>query len=66
MPPLYEFECSKCGTKSEKLVKMDTDHIECTCGSKAIKVTSLPANPQFHGGGWTPKFHRKMERGRSR
>lgn len=65
MPPLYEFTCTnkKCNHKSEKLVKTDTKHITCSkCGSESIKIISLPSDPRFTGGGWTPKFHPKMDR----
>lgn len=61
--PMYEFKCEKCGHTSEKLVKMDTKHIECgKCGGESIKVTSLTSPAKFSGGGWTPKYHPKMGR----
>jgi putative FmdB family regulatory protein len=56
--PIYEYLCLKCGTKSEKLLKSSVPEIECKCGSRSIKVMSLPADPQVVGG--TPKFHPKM------
>jgi putative FmdB family regulatory protein len=58
--PMYEFTCQnkECKHTSEKLVKMDTKSIECSkCSGTAVKVVSLPSNPKFSGGGWTPKFH---------
>lgn len=54
---MYEFECQKCGHKSEKLLKIDdkTDAIECSkCGGNAIKVFSV-STTRFKGGGWMTK-----------
>jgi putative FmdB family regulatory protein len=60
MPPLYEYECLKCGKKTEKLSKVNEfPTIECgDCGGEGIKVTSLTATPQIAGG--TPKFYPNM------
>lgn len=59
--PMYEFSCTKCSNISEKLVPMDTKHITCgKCGSESVKIVSLTGSPQFHGTGFTPRFHPNM------
>lgn len=60
--PMYEYRCKDCSHTSEKIVRTeDRDTpLECSkCGSLAVRVTSLPAPPQFKGSGWTEKFHKK-------
>lgn len=55
--PMYEFECQKCGHKSEKLMKIDdpSESIKCSkCDGTAIKVYSL-SNAHFKGTGWVPR-----------
>ena len=49
--PVYEFECPE-GTVTERLVKMDTQSIECPeCGRKAKKIISS-CSFELKGGGW--------------
>jgi putative FmdB family regulatory protein len=49
--PVYEFECPA-GTITEKLVRMDTQHINCPkCGKRARKIIS-PCTFDLKGGGW--------------
>jgi putative FmdB family regulatory protein len=49
--PVYEFECPK-GTITEKLVPMNTKHVNCPkCGLKAKKIIS-PCSFELKGGGW--------------
>ena len=49
--PVYEFECPA-GTITEKLVRMDTQHINCPkCGKRARKIIS-PCTFELKGGGW--------------
>ncbi len=41
--PIYEFVCSDCGHKEDKLVSMGTDSILCTsCGKTMHKMMSAP------------------------
>lgn len=57
--PMYEFECQKCGTRTEKLQKMEeaTQEIPCPkCTGTAVKVASR-SNTHFKGWGWTPKHY---------
>lgn len=58
--PMYEFECQKCGHKTEKLMKIEdnTKKIACSkCDGIAVKAVSR-ASAHFKGGGWTPKHYR--------
>ncbi|MFZ2040679.1 MAG: zinc ribbon domain-containing protein, partial [Desulfobacterales bacterium] len=49
--PVYEFKCPD-GTITERLVRMDTEEIECpTCGQKAAKIMSQ-CSFKLKGGGW--------------
>ena len=47
--PMYEFECDACGERSEALVEVGTETIECRhCGSpKTSRVFSAQA-PSMH------------------
>ena len=51
--PLYEYECSKCGHRFEKIQKFsDPPPKSCPkCGGKVKKLPSAPAI-QFKGTGW--------------
>jgi len=51
--PLYEYLCSKCGHRFEKIESTDAStRKKCPkCGSKAERVQSAPAI-QFKGSGW--------------
>jgi putative FmdB family regulatory protein len=57
--PMYEFECQKCGVRTDKLIKRDESHDKITCpkcGGEAINVPATSA-AHFKGAGWTPKHH---------
>jgi putative FmdB family regulatory protein len=51
--PLYEYECRKCGARSEVMQKMtDKPLTKCKeCGGRLEKLLSAPAI-QFKGSGW--------------
>jgi len=51
--PLYEYECTKCGHRFEKIQKFSDPHVKkCPeCGGKVEQVISAPA-VQFKGSGW--------------
>jgi len=51
--PLYEYQCVKCGRKTEKIESVDGPHLKkCPhCGGKVEALISAPAI-QFKGAGW--------------
>ncbi len=51
--PLYEYECSKCGKRFEKIEKVTAPHRQkCPdCGARADRLLAAPAI-QFRGSGW--------------
>ena len=51
--PLYEYECSSCKIRFERIQKFSDPSVEAcpTCGAKVRKVLSSPAI-QFKGTGW--------------
>jgi putative FmdB family regulatory protein len=51
--PLYEYECLKCGKKTEKIENVSGPHLKkCPrCGGKVERLQSAPAI-QFKGSGW--------------
>jgi putative FmdB family regulatory protein len=51
--PLYEYECTKCHKKTEKIESVSGPHLKkCPhCGGKVERVQSAPAI-QFKGAGW--------------
>ncbi|GAC1635393.1 MAG: hypothetical protein NVS9B14_12570 [Candidatus Acidiferrum sp.] len=51
--PLYEYECVKCGTKTEKIENVSGPHLKkCPkCGGKVERAITAPAS-QFKGSGW--------------
>jgi putative FmdB family regulatory protein len=51
--PLYEYQCLKCGKKTEKIESVAGPHLKkCPhCGEKVERVQSAPAI-QFKGSGW--------------
>jgi len=51
--PLYEYECPKCGTRFEKIEKVDAPHRQkCPkCGARAERLLAPPAI-HFKGSGW--------------
>jgi putative FmdB family regulatory protein len=51
--PLYEYECTKCHKKTEKIESVSGPHLKkCPhCGGKVERVVTAPAI-QFKGAGW--------------
>jgi putative FmdB family regulatory protein len=51
--PLYEYECTKCHKRTEKIENVSGPHLKkCPhCGGKVESVLSAPAI-QFKGAGW--------------
>ncbi len=51
--PIYEYQCTACGTRLEALQKIsDPPLTECgSCGGKLQRLPSAPAF-QFRGSGW--------------
>ena len=51
--PLYEYQCVKCGRKTEKIESVDGAHLKkCPhCAGKVETLISAPAI-QFKGAGW--------------
>lgn len=51
--PLYEYECTKCHKKTEKIEGVSGPHLrKCPhCGGKVERLQSAPAI-QFKGAGW--------------
>ena len=51
--PLYEYECTKCHRKTEKIESVSGPHLKkCPhCGAKVERLMAAPAI-QFKGAGW--------------
>ena len=49
--PVYEFEC-QCGEIIEKIVRMNTETIECPKCHKTAKKIISPCTFELKGGGW--------------
>lgn len=51
--PLYEYECTVCGHRVERIEKVSGPHLgECPkCGGKVERILAPPAI-QFKGSGW--------------
>ena len=51
--PLYEYECTKCRTRFERIEKLAGPHLKkCqNCGGKVERLMASPAI-QFKGSGW--------------
>lgn len=51
--PLYEYECQKCGRRTEKIEAVTGPHLKkCPhCGGKVERAITAPAI-QFKGSGW--------------
>jgi len=51
--PLYEYQCTKCHRKTEKIENVSGPHLKkCPhCGGKVERVLAAPAI-QFKGSGW--------------
>lgn len=54
--PIYDFKCSECETKFEKLVKMSEEKAECPeCKRQADKIVVQPGGSggfSLKGDGW--------------
>jgi len=51
--PLYEYECTKCGKRTEKIERASGPHLKkCPhCGGRVERLIGAPAI-QFKGSGW--------------
>ena len=51
--PLYEYQCAKCGKRTEKIENLSGPHLKkCPhCGGKVERMVTAPAI-QFKGSGW--------------
>lgn len=51
--PIYEYECTECGKRTEQLQRMDDPPLAAcpSCGGAVKKLFSAPA-VQFKGSGW--------------
>lgn len=51
--PLYEYQCAKCGRRTEKIENVSGPHLKkCPhCGGKVERLLTAPAI-QFKGSGW--------------
>jgi putative FmdB family regulatory protein len=51
--PLYEYQCAKCGRRTEKIENVSGPHLKkCPhCGGKVEQTLTAPAI-QFKGSGW--------------
>ena len=65
--PLYEYECQKCGRRTEKIESVDVPHVKkCPhCGGKVERLVAARAI-QFKGAGWyVTDYAKKSSRGDS-
>lgn len=62
--PLYEYECVKCGRRTEKIEGVDGPHLKkCPhCGGKVERLVTAPAI-QFKGAGWYVTDYAKKSSG---
>lgn len=62
--PLYEYECQKCGRRTEKIENVDGPHLrKCPhCGGKVERLVTAPAI-QFKGAGWYVTDYAKKSSG---
>ena len=51
--PLYEYQCAKCGKRTEKIESVSGPHLKrCPlCGGRVERMVTAPAI-QFKGSGW--------------
>ena len=66
--PLYEYQCTKCKHRFEKIERMDAPHRQkCPkCKARAEQLLSAPAI-QFKGGGWyVTDYGRKTSSGEAK
>jgi putative FmdB family regulatory protein len=52
--PLYEYQCTKCGHRFERIQSFSADDVkECpVCQGPVERLISTPARPQFKGSGF--------------
>ena len=64
--PLYEYECQKCGRRTEKIENVDGPHLrKCPhCGGRVERLVTAPAI-QFKGAGWYVTDYAKKSSGDS-
>jgi putative FmdB family regulatory protein len=62
--PLYEYQCLKCGRRTEKIEGVDGPHLrKCPhCGGKVERLVTAPAI-QFKGAGWYVTDYAKKSSG---
>lgn len=62
--PLYEYQCVKCGRRTEKIESVDGPHLKkCPhCGGKVERLLAPPAI-QFKGAGWYVTDYAKKSSG---
>ncbi len=62
--PLYEYQCVKCGRRTEKIENVDGPHLKkCPhCGGKVERLLAPPAI-QFKGAGWYVTDYAKKSSG---
>jgi putative FmdB family regulatory protein len=62
--PLYEYECLKCGRRTEKIESVSGPHLKkCPqCGGKVERLVAAPAI-QFKGAGWYVTDYAKKSSG---
>jgi putative FmdB family regulatory protein len=49
--PIYEYSCQDCGTKFEKLVRRDSDALECpSCGKNHLQQELSVFSAHTHAG----------------
>ncbi len=53
--PVYEYKCSLCGRKIEKLSRGMVHTVQCECGGMANLVVSMPGRFQ-RGSGWNSRM----------
>jgi len=65
--PLYEYECTKCGERTELLQRFDDEPLKVCpkCGGPVRKLLSAPA-VQFKGSGWYVTDYARSGRGAGR
>lgn len=57
--PLYEYTCTTCSLKTEKLRSVAERDLPQTCPECENPMTRVPSKtgaPQFKGSGWTPTY----------
>lgn len=64
--PLFEYECQKCGQRTERIEKSNGPYLKkCPkCGGKVERLISAPAI-QFKGSGWYVTDYGKSSSGSS-